>query len=141
MIHDFFYISIVTTSGGGRIQTLVLLIKESGQCHWATRLLAPKWYTMRSPQLSYNLNTTYKKGSPSVFWFITKRTAKLRMCNSKFSKMNGLSSDRNASDQSTISSRWDSPIEVRYYNINNDFYAFPFISNILEMIFKMILII
>ena len=36
----FFENSIVTTSRGGGIQILVLLMKETKQCHWATRLLA-----------------------------------------------------------------------------------------------------
>ena len=36
----FFYNSIVTTSEGEGIWTLVLLIKETNQTHWATKLLA-----------------------------------------------------------------------------------------------------
>ena len=31
---------LLTTSGGGRIWTQVLLIGENSHCHWATRLLA-----------------------------------------------------------------------------------------------------
>ena len=36
----FFYNSIITTSGVGGIRTLILLIKETKQCQWASELLA-----------------------------------------------------------------------------------------------------